>query len=352
MTLTLDEQIKLMDVLEDFVLINIKYPFGDQTERYKHLNTVMVDLPTHSQEDENDLTRTKRLPLKFCYEFTEQDKHYIYANHAQGKYKETKEQKIYRETIIQKKLLSNDPNDTIEIPEIDRLPRYYDDILTSIKTFYNYIQSSAPDAAQSEKLRKKAFHIYSLHHDSHDLHKIPELIHKYFEKNHNGYQRKLTLKIIEKAFLQYAEEILLNEEKTNKITSTSIDYIIQQLEIESIPHVKNEICKQLQSDITALVIKIAHLKSLKNVVLRSSKKSTSEPQSTSDLRESFRVSQRKYKKLISSYKNKILEIEGKKSTGKKERKYTGNSKYWLKQHKVQDQSLFDIINKLVKKNIS
>lgn len=71
-----------MNVLEDFVLKNIKYSgVGDQTSLHERLKFCGIDLGPNRQE--------------YCYELTELDKQNIYSFHAVGHYKETEQQKKF-----------------------------------------------------------------------------------------------------------------------------------------------------------------------------------------------------------------------------------------------------------------
>ncbi|MBB4808821.1 hypothetical protein HNP31_000507 [Acinetobacter johnsonii] len=78
--LLINNQIRLMNVLEDFVLKNIKYSgVGDQTSLHERLKFCGIDLGPNRQE--------------YRYELTELDKQNIYSFHAVGHYKETEQKK-------------------------------------------------------------------------------------------------------------------------------------------------------------------------------------------------------------------------------------------------------------------
>lgn len=341
--LKLHNQIQLMQVLEEFVLKNIKYPLGDQTKQIEYFKLLSVDL------------RPNR--LEYRYEITESDKQDIYALHAIGKFKETEQQKIHRATVIRKVHHSDDPNDAVKIPLIDRLPRYYNDILTDIKQFFSYIQSQETiNLNQVEKLRKKAFHTYALHNDCQNLETVPKEIYKIFEKIHNGHQQQVTTSIIKKSFLQYAEQTLLDKNEVAKIRLINKDTIIEGLETASIPFVKEALIQQLKKNIELLDLQLTRRNHTKDCLLV-----PADPElkigeiyifSKND-RKYFDVSRRKLKKRISHYRRKADELEGIRENTTIDilrKKYTGDSETWLKQHKVEGQSLYQLIKEIVQKN--
>lgn len=336
--LKIDNQISLMHVLEDFVLKNIKYSgVGNQTSLHEHLKFCGVDLQ------------------EYRYEITELDKKYIYDLHTQGRFKETEQQKNYRTTAVQKIHLAEDENDTVEIPSIDRLPRFYDDILTEIKQFFAYIQSDEIiSLKQVEKLRKKAFHTYAMHNDCLNLNAVPIEILESISKNQNGYQQRTTMATIRQGFIQYAEKILFDKEEVSKISSINKATIIQDLETKSIPTVKKALIQQLKVDIKILLFDCIRINRAKKVLLTHANPDQQEEAIfifNDD--EFYKKTRRKLKKRISEYRNKIDEIKNSGEQTSKSmirKKYTGDSETWLKQHKVQDQTLYQLIQEIVKKN--
>lgn len=339
--LKIDNQIKLMNILENFVIKNIKYPLGDQTDQIQYYKSLGVDLGPNR--------------LEYSDKVSELDKQNIYAYHSVGLYKETEQQKNYRNSAVQKIRLSNDPSDTIEIPLIDRLPRYYDDILTDIKNFNSYIKSQETiNLKQVEKLRKKAFHTYAFHNDCQSLEVVPTEINKIFEKIHNGHKQRPTMDIIEQSFLAYAKKVLLDEKEVNKICFINKDIIIQQLETESIPFVREASIQQHKVDIKLLLLQLIRMNHTKeSLLIPADPDGLSEAIYIFNEHEYFKKKRRKYKKLISSYRGKIKEIKGIRETDSQHllrKKYTGDSETWLKQHKVCGQSLYQMIKDIVKKN--
>ena len=336
--LKIDNQISLMHVLEDFVLKNIKYSgVGNQTSLHEHLKFCGVDLQ------------------EYRYGITELDKKYIYDLHTQGRFKETEQQKNYRTTAVQKIHLTEDENDTVEIPSIDRLPRFYDDILTEIKQFFAYIQSDEIiSLKQVEKLRKKAFHTYAMHNDCLNLNAVPIEILESISKNQNGYQQRATMATIRQGFIQYAEKILFDKEEVSKISSINKATIIQDLETKSIPTVKKALIQQLKVDIKILLFDCIRINRAKKVLLTHANLDQQEEAIfifNDD--EFYKKTRRKLKKRISEYRNKIDEIKNSGEQTSKSmirKKYTGDSETWLKQHKVQDQTLYHLIQEIVKKN--
>ncbi len=336
--LKIDNQISLMHVLEDFVLKNIKYSgVGNQTSLHEHLKFCGVDLQ------------------EYRYEITELDKKYIYDLHTQGRFKETEQQKNYRTTAVQKIHLAEDENDTVEILSIDRLPRFYDDILTEIKQFFAYIQSDEIiSLKQLEKLRKKAFHTYAMHNDCLNLNAVPIEILESISKNQNGSQQRATMATIRQGFLQYAEKILFDKEEVSKISSINKATIIQDLETKSIPTVKKALIQQLKVDIKILLFDCIRINRAKKVLLTHANLDQQEEAIfifNDD--EFYKKTRRKLKKRISEYRNKIDEIKNSGEQTSKSmirKKYTGDSETWLKQHKVQDQTLYQLIQEIVKKN--
>lgn len=336
--LKIDNQISLMHVLEDFVLKNIKYSgVGNQTSLHEHLKFCGVDLQ------------------EYRYEITELDKKYIYDLHTQGRFKETEQQKNYRTTAVQKIHLAEDENDTVEILSIDRLPRFYDDILTEIKQFFAYIQSDEIiNLKQVEKLRKKAFHTYAMHNDCLNLNAVPIEILESISKNQNGYQQRATMATIRQGFLQYAEKILFDKEEVSKISSINKATIIQDLETKSITTVKKALIQQLKVDIKILLFDCIRINRAKKVLLTHANPDQQEEAIfifNDD--EFYKKTRRKLKKRISEYRNKIDEIKNSGEQTSKSmirKKYTGDSETWLKQHKVQDQTLYQLIQEIVKKN--
>ena len=336
--LKIDNQISLMHVLEDFVLKNIKYSgVGNQTSLHEHLKFCGVDLQ------------------EYRYGITELDKKYIYDLHTQGRFKETEQQKNYRTTAVQKIHLAEDENDTVEILSIDRLPRFYDDILTEIKQFFAYIQSDEIiSLKQLEKLRKKAFHTYAMHNDCLNLNAVPIEILESISKNQNGYQQRTTMATIRQGFIQYAEKILFDKEEVSKISSINKATIIQDLETKSIPTVKKALIQQLKVDIKILLFDCIRINRAKKVLLTHANPDQQEEAIfifNDD--EFYKKTRRKLKKRISEYRNKIDEIKNSGEQTSKSmirKKYTGDSETWLKQHKVQDQTLYQLIQEIVKKN--
>lgn len=340
----INNQIRLMKVLEDFVLKNIKYPgVGDQTALHERLKFCGVDLGPNQQE--------------YRYELTELDKQNIYAFHAVGHYKETEQQKKYRTTAVQKIYLAEDENDTVEIPLIDRLPRFYDDILTEIKQFFIYTQSSENiNLKQLEKLRKKAFHTYALHNDCKSLEVVPTEIYKIFEKIQNGHQQQKSTDLIKVSFLEYAEKILLDKNEVSKISSISKDIIISNLTKGSISSVKDAIMQQHILEREILNLQAARLNLKKDCLLMPA----DADQQTEAIyifdskdRTFLKDSNRRLKKSASHHRRKSEELQGTRKNTTEDiirKKYSGNSEIWLKQHQVGDQSLYHWIKEIIKKN--
>lgn len=353
----INREIELMNVLEDFVLKKMKYPLGDQTEKIDYYRSLGVnDLPYTRNTPQAFQSNSEHNHLEYRYEITEQDKKNIYSLHAEGKFKETDQQKKYRETAVQQITLYEDPNDTVEIPPIDRLPRYYDDILTNIKQFFSYIElQESLSLKKIEKLRKKAFHTYALHNDCQNLETVPQEIYKIFEKIHNGHHQKESIEVIKKSFLKYAEKFLLDEDEVHKIrTIVDKDIIIKKLEIDSIHSTKDAILQQLQMNINIALNQLNRLDCRKQALL-----SPADPsQSLKAIyifndHEYHKATRRKYKKRISTYQRKMDDLSGSKKNTTKDiirKKFTGDSYTWLKQHKIHGQSLYQIINTIVKKN--
>lgn len=340
--LEINNQIRLMNVLEDFILKNIKYlGVGDQTALHERLKFCGVNLGQDRQE--------------YRYELTELDKKYIYDLYAQGRFKETEQQKKYRATAVQQIHLAEDENDTVEIPLIDRLPRYYDDILTEIKQFFAYTQSEESiSLKQVEKLRKKAFYTYAMHNDCQNLDAVPIEILESISKNQNGHQKRTTMATIRQGFLQYAENILLDKEEVTKITSINKAAIIQDIEMKSIPTVKKALIQQLKVDIKILLLHCISINRAKEVLLTHANQDQQEEAIfIFNDHEFYKKTRRKLKKRISEYRNKIDGIKNPEEKTSKSmiiKKYTGDSETWLKQHKVQDQTLYQLIQEIVKKN--
>ncbi|EKU57417.1 hypothetical protein ACINWC323_3628 [Acinetobacter sp. WC-323] len=348
-----------MYILEDFVLKNIKYPYGDLTQHinyYQSLNeTHFIEQPPISfQQSKANLDPNERLQENYQYEITEQDKQYIYTLHAQGKFKETPQQKQYRETAIQKVLLSNDPNDTVDIPLIDRLPRYYDDILTSIIEFHQAEVTETDNLKMIEALRKKAFFIYAMHHDCQNLQTIPKELYPFFEKIHNGYEQRDSIELIRQSFLQYAEMILLNDESTKNISSTTIKDIIKLLEKDSIPFVKEAFIAQDKLNISILHAQTIRLESAKkSVAMVYTQDSQIKSQPLFADQDYFVKQIRKIRKLISTQTKKMNYLVAPTANAPKSivrKKFTGSSAKWLKNHKVNNQHLYDVIKEIAKKN--
>ena len=342
--LLINNQIRLMNVLEDFVLKNIKYSgVGDQTSLHERLKFCGIDLGPNRQE--------------YCYELTELDKQNIYSFHAVGHYKETEQQKKYRATAVQQIHLAEDENDTVEIPLIDRLPRFYDDILTEIKQFFTYVQSAEGiNLKEVEKLRKKAFHTYALHNDCKSLEVVPTEINKIFEKIHNGHQQQKSTDLIKVSFLEYAKKILLDKDKLAKITSISKDVIISDLTKGSISSVKEAIMQQHILERERLNLQAARLNLKKDCLLMPA----DADQQTEAIyifdskdRIFLKESNRRLKKSASHHRRKSEELQGTRKNTTEDiirKKYSGNSETWLKQHLVDDQSLYQLIKEKVKSN--
>lgn len=347
--LKIDNQIILMNILEDFVLKNIKYHgVGDQTDQHEYFKFLGVDLGPNRQE--------------YRYEITDSDKQKIYSFHAAGHYKETEQQKKYRETVIQKIYLAEDINDTVEIPLIDRLPRHYDDILTDIKNFNSYIKSQKTiNLKQVEKLRKKAFHTYAMHNDCQSLEVVPKEILEFILKNQTGIQRQRTIATIKQAFLQFTEEVLLDEEKINKYIemiekNKSLekleDEIIKQLESDSIPFVKEVLVKQRTIDIERFRSQIQYLENTKKILITHYQNDPDQPVEPLFIFKDHNYADVTINKLIDriqDYEIQIDEFNGvKPPTRKSMKKFTGASQTWLRQHKPNDQSLYKMIKEKTK----
>lgn len=346
--LKIDNQIKLMNILEDFVIKNIKYPLGDQTNQIQYYKSLGVDLGPNR--------------LEYSDKVSELDKQNIYAYHSVGRYKETEQQKTYRNSAVQKIRLSNDPSDTIEIPLIDRLPRHYDDILTDIKNFNSYIKSQKTiNLKQIEKLRKKAFHTYAMHNDCQSLEVVPKEILEFILKNQTGIQRQRTIATIKQAFLQFTEEVLLDEEKINKYIemiekNKSLekleDEIIKQLESDSIPFVKEVLVKQRTIDIERFRSQIQYLENTKKILLTHYQNDPDQPVDPLFIFKDHNYADVTINKLIDriqDYEIQIDEFNGvKPPTRKSMKKFTGASQTWLRQHKPNDQSLYKMIKEKTK----
>lgn len=342
--LKINNQIRLMNVLEDFVLKNIKYEgVGDQTALHERLKFCGVNLGQDRQE--------------YRYELTELDKKYIYDLHVQGRFKETEQQKKHRTTAVQKIHLAEDENDTVVIPLIDRLPRFYDDILTEIKQFFTYTQSEESiSLKQVEKLRKKAFYTYAMHNDCQSLEAVPAEINKVFEKIQNGHQQQKSTDLIKAGFLQHAEKILLDKNEVAKITSINTDIIISNLTKDSIPFIKEAIIQQHKLDSEILHLQAIHMEHKKDCLLMPANADQQAEAiyifSEKDRRHLGGL-KRKYKKRISHHRRKTEELEGIRKNATEDiirKKFSGNSEAWLKQHPVGDQSLYHLIKEIVKKN--
>lgn len=351
--LKISKNIELMNKLEDFVLKKIKYPRGDERVNFQYYKSLGINI---SQDR-----------LECPYEITEIDKQNIYNFHLQGGYKETEQQKKYRETAIQQIIASDDPKDTVEIPLAERLPRYYDDILNDIKKFYSYIESQQPvSLKQVEKLRKKAFYTYAMHNDCRSLETVPKEIYKIFEKIHNGYQQRSYIDIIKKGFLEYVENELSDTEKVNRITSYDKDCIIEKLEEGSLNSVKNAIIQQLETNISNLENLAYNLAITKDAALLPKgltpflHPTSQKPITFSDTvyifssnRDYFSKTIRKYKKRRSKYERDIKELKGFRQKSTKDtirKKFTGDSKTWLSQHKVEGKSLYKRIEEIAANN--
>lgn len=353
----INREIQLMNVLEDFVLKKMKYPLGDQTERIDYYRSLGVnDLPYTRNTPQAFRSNSKRNHLEYHYEITEQDKINIYTLHAEGKFKETDQQKKYRETAVQQIILYEDPNDTVEIPPIDRLPRYYDDILTNIKQFFSYIESQeTPSFKQVEKLRKKAFQTFAHHNDCQNLETVPQEIYTNFSNIHNGHYQQESYEVIRKSFLQYAEKVLLDENEVNKIrTIVSKDVLIQKLESDSIDSVKEAIIQHLKINIKKTLIKLISMNRRKNALLDPADPTLSTKAiSIFNDHRYHEDTRKKLKHRISAYREKIDDLKGVKQKPAKyviRKKFTGDSYTWLKQHKIHGKSLYQIIDEIIKKN--
>lgn len=339
--LKINKHIELINKLEDFVLKKIKYPCGDPRGYLEYFKSLEINISRDHSE--------------YSYEITEMDKQNIYAFHSLGGYKETEQQKKYRETAIQQIIASDDPNDTVEIPLNDRLPRYYDDILNDIRQFHSYIESQQPiNLKQVEKLRKKAFYTYAMHNDCKYLTSIPKDIYKIFEKIHNGRQQRSYIDVIKRGFLEYAEKELFDQDKVNKITTFNKDYIIENLEENSFKSVKNQIIIQLKVKIYKLHILVKNLDISSKAILTSDnpfQNFGSIPVFSN--KKYFKDNIRKHKKRITEYVNDLNEIRKlEKPLDKKSirNKFTGDSNTWLKQHKVEGKSLYSRIEEIAENN--
>lgn len=352
--LKIDNQIKLMNILEDFVIKNIKYPLGDQTDQIQYYKSLGVDLGPNR--------------LEYNDRVSELDKQNIYAYHSVGRYKETEQQKTYRNSAVQKIRLSNDPSDTIEIPLIDRLPRYYDDILTDIKNFNSYIKSQKTiTLKQVEKLRKKAFHTYAFHNDCQSLEAVPKEILEFILKNQSGNQRQRTIATIKQAFLQFTEEALLDEEASfdeekinkyiemiekNKSLEKLEDEIIKQLESDSIPFVKEVLVQQRTIDIEIFRSQIQYLENTKKILLTHYQNAPDQPVEPLFIFKDHNYADVTIYKLIDRIKDYEIQIDEfngvKPPTRKSMKKFTGASQTWLRQHKPNGQSLYKMIKEKTK----
>lgn len=342
--LDLSTEIKLMDSLEDFVLKKIKFPYGDLTERNNYFWSLTGD--------------KENAPEPYKYEITESDKQHIYNSHAEGEYKETEQQRTRRESPIQLASLSNEP---VEIPEIDRLPRYYDDILTAIKNFQTYVQSQSSNTVdkntfkQAQKLRKKAFHIYSLHNDCRTLESVPPEIYINFERLRSGRQQVLTANIIKQAYVEYVAQTLNDEQKRKKISNITTAYIIDDLRREAIPSVKQALIDAYTTRINEIQIYRSRLNihREKAIILPSYiDNGASIPLSKKEIaffeKENNRLDAR-----IKDYEDRIKVLTGGKKatrTSHKKRKYQIQNNECLKQKKIGDDSLYDLIKKIAKEN--
>ncbi len=334
--LDLETQIKVMTVLEDFVLKKIKFPFGDQTKKYEYWNKVhQGTAPPH---------------IASAFEITEADKQNVYSQHAQGFFKETEQQKINRTTCI--------PQEDGSTRYVSYgMPTYYDDVLTDIKEFFEYIHSSENlNLKYVDLLRKNAFLVYSIHYDCLSIENLPIEIKRLFEKIQNGLQQQKANELIRISFLEHAESVLLDDEMCQKITSTNKDVIITNLTLDSIPLVKKAIIKTHLFDCLYL-----HF-TAKNILNKSEsiwgnynpgdKKSIAYFYSKRD-REHFKKLVRKNKKRASSYWRKAKELKENSHDSAKcniRKKFTGDSETWLKEYVVDGQSLYQRIKEIVKNN--
>ena len=337
--LNINNQIRLMNVLEDFVLKKIQYPYGDQTEKVQYYKSLCIDLgPSHN----------------YHYEITELNKQNIYAFHTAGHYKETEQQKQYRSTAVQKIHLAEDENDTVEIPLIDRLPRFYDDILTEIKLFFTYVQSEGDiSLKQVEKLRKKAFHTYAMHNDCLNLSAVPKEILEFILKNQSGNQLQRTTSTIKQAFLQFTEEVLLDESKIaeyieiikkKKAFEKFEDVFIKKLEIDSIPFVKKSLSQQRATDIKILTSQSEYFENAKTILLAHDPDNPTKSIYIFNDHEYFNTTIEKLKERIQDYEIQINELKGfKPLTRKSMKKFTVDSEKYLRQHKINNKSLYQII---------
>lgn len=335
--LKIDNQIRLMHVLEDFVLKNIKYSgVGNQTSLHEHLKFCGVDLQ------------------EYRYEITELDKKYIYGLHAAGHYKETEQQQKYRTSAVQKIHLAEDENDTVEIPLIDRLPRIYDDILTEIKQFFTYMQSEEGiKLKQVEKLRKKAFHTYSMHNDCLNLNAVPKEILVFILKNQTGNQQQRTTTTIKQAFLQFTEEVLLDENKIaeyieivkkKKVFEKFEDVFIKKLKVDSIPFVKESLCQQRAADIKILTSQREYLENAKTILLAHDPDEPTKSIYIFNDHAYFDTTIEKLTERIDDYEIQINELKGiKPLTRKSLKKFTVDSEKCLRQHKLNDKSFYQMI---------
>ena len=344
--LQINDQIRLMKVLENFVLKNIKYSaVGDQTALHEHLKFCGVNLGPSRQE--------------YHYEITELDKQNIYDLHTQGRFKETEQQKKYRTTAVQKIHLAKDENDTVEIPLIDRLPRFYDDILTEIKQFFIYVQSEeCISLKQVEKLRKKAFHTSAMHNDCLNLSAIPKEILKFILKNQTGNQQQRTTITIKQAFLQFTEEVLLDENKIaeyieiikkKKAFEKFEDVFIKKLEIDSTPFVKESLSQQRATDIKILTSQSEYLENAKTILLAHDPDNATESIYIFNDHTYFDTTIEKLTERIQDYEIQINELKGiKPLTRKSMKKFTVDSEKCLRQHKLNDKSFYQMIKEIGK----
>ena len=229
--------------------------------------------------------------------------------------------------------------------------------MTEIKQFFAYTQSEESiSLKQVEKLRKKAFYTYAMHNDCQSLEVVPIEINKIFEKIHNGHQQQISDNVIKKSFLQYAEKILLDRNEVAKISSIRTAVIIEDLTTASIPFVKEGLIHQHKLDGELLrlqAIVMEHKKDCLLIPADSDQQTEAIYIFSENDRKYLGNLKRKYKKRISHHQRKADEIEGiRKNTTQDiiRKKYTGDSETWLKQHLVANQSLYQLIKEIVKKN--
>ncbi|MEO4110884.1 hypothetical protein [Acinetobacter pittii] len=224
----------LIDQLEEHIIRRHKFPYGLPSSYAEHYKAYLPEQTEPVSE-----------------EITESDRKWFYEQLDQGLLTESPEQKALREKAWRSSLLK-DTTEDIFIPEEDRCPRHYGEIATQIRKFKNVIlkiEEPEKPNKDAEKYFKKAFLLYSKHHDSSFyLHTLPEEVLEQVHRSKQSKNKHKDHKNLKRIYLclvqclvkgkvlnsKYPNMDFLITDLNQRITPYILEYLIYRYEYEKL----------------------------------------------------------------------------------------------------------------------